>query len=221
MPVETKKTEPLVVKADRGVKKLYVAALLALAAAKAAGSKAFHRRYEIVTQIIEHDPPLYLAGSFATATEFIKSELRESPQSVHRNLRIIKLATPDEINRYSATRIHFAIVYFEAKTQTSVTQRGAINFKTFRVAIKRDGKAMNLPLDQVSYAEIQAAIADLAPPKKSTKTEVGKAVEAAIKRIGVKGISVTVTKTKFSVRGPLSGLAAVGRALAEVDVPTG
>jgi len=222
MPADNSVTEPIVIKANPLVKKLYIAAMLALTATKAAGARAFHRRYQLVAQIVDHRPPLYWAGSYATEVEFFKSELEESVQSVHRNIRIVKLATPEEIAQYTATRIHFAIVYVEAKTKQTVTERGAINFKALRIAIKRDGRPMNLPIDKVSYSEISEATALLTDPtKKTPKTEVAKEVEAAIKRAGVKSVKATVTKTKFSMRGSLSDLNAVCRALADVNVPTG
>lgn len=219
MPVRKEKTEPLIVKADTAVKKLYLAALLALSAARVGSAKMFHRRYEIVAQIIEHDPPLYLAGSYATEAEFFAAELNETPQMVHRNIRVMKLATPDEIAKYTATRLHLGIVYFEAKTQTKVTQ--AIDFKELRIAIKRDGKALNAPLDEPTFAELNAAITQLGDPaKKAPKTEIAKKVEAAMKSAGLKEVKARVTKTQFTLRGPVGSLNAVCRALAEVDVPT-
>lgn len=221
MPADNTETVPLVIRADAVVKKLYLAAILALTATKVAGAKAFHKRYELVAEIIEHRPPLYWAGSYSTEVEFFTAELEESAQSVHRNIRVVKLATPEEIARYTATKLHFAIVYFEAQTKTPVTERGQIDFEALRVPVKRKGKTMKLPIDKASYSEIIAATAELADPaKKTPKTEVAKHVEAAIKSAGVKDVKAKVTRTRFSFSGPISNLSAVCRAIAKVDIPT-
>ena len=94
MPEVSPATEPIVVKVDPNLKRLYQAALQMLAAATAAGAVAWHRRYEAVSAIIEHDPPLYMAGGFATDAAFFSTILQESRGAVTRNPKVAKLATP-------------------------------------------------------------------------------------------------------------------------------
>lgn len=136
---------------------------------------------------------------------------------MYRNLRVARLATPEEVAIYSPTRLNLGIVYYEAKTKTTIDKRGDVDFNKLRITIERDEKPAVAALNKVNYAELIGAIARLSDPaKKTPKSELTRLAEAAFKRTGVKEVKVTITKTSFSVRGPLSGINAVGRAIAEV-----
>jgi len=71
-------------------------------------------------------------------------------------------------------------------------------------------------------SELRGAIAQLNPSEKSKRpAPMATEVASAVKRSGVKGVKVTVTKTRISLRAPLSGLNAIARELAELDVASG
>ena len=103
-----------------------------------------------------------------------------------------------------------------------MTTRGAIDFDTLRIAIIRDGKPMTVSLAKVTYGELNAAIAQLADPaKKKPKSPLAKEVEGAVKRSGVKGVKVSVTRSQISLRVSLDGFKAVAREISDLDLPTG
>src|SRR5262245_14170795 len=62
---------------DRDLKRRWMQALEVVKEAKREGATAFDRQYETVGEILEHDPPLYLAGGYATERAFIREVLNE------------------------------------------------------------------------------------------------------------------------------------------------
>ena len=149
--------EPVVIRIDTKLRARYEAALARLEAAMRAEPSAFHAKYQAVAEIIEHEPPLYLAGSLATDAAFFKAVLRESRQSVWRHLRVAQLTTPEQVSRYSPSRLSLAIAYVEASTQQAITEPGAIDFDTLEILL-RDARALvKKPFRDATYTEILRA----------------------------------------------------------------
>ena len=214
-------TQPVVVKVDPTVKRLYLAAIQALAAAAAAGAVAWHKKYEAVAGILEHTPPLYLAGGFATDAAFCESMLQETQQSVLRNVKTAKLATSTEVMKYTPTRLRYAIAYVELKNKAPIEARGDINFDTLKIQFKQGDKTVSKPLATVTSAELQEAISQLEGHTKPAKqSPVAKAAVAAVKEAHVEGVQATATKTQLVLRVPYEGLAALCKALADFKVPS-
>jgi len=219
MPVRTRATKTVVVKVDASLKPLWAKNLKELKAMTAKGAAAWHRRYQIVTAMIEHVPAMYLAGGHGTEAEFFENELHESRQTVYRNIRIVRLTTAAEIAKYSATRINQAIIYLEAKTKVRIKDKAAVDFETLRIQFKRDKKLVSETLATISRSEMLEAIAQLSVPDVAAKTTpVQKAVLGAVKRSGVTGAKASVTKTRVTLSVPIAGLAAIGRELAELKL---
>ena len=145
-------TQPVVVEVDSNLKRLYLAALQALAAATAGGAVAWHKKYEAVGSIINHTPPLYLAGGFSTDTAFYAAMLDETKASVTRNMKVARLATPTEIAKYSATNLNLAIAYVEAKNKAPIEGRGTVNFDSLKIQYKKGDKTVSRTLSNITRA---------------------------------------------------------------------
>lgn len=223
MTQELKNTQNVVVKIDAALKRLYTQAINQLNEAKREGAEAWHKRYLTLANVVEHKPPLYLAGGYATDKEFFDAEAQETQQSVSRHTRVAKLATPAEVAKYSPTRLYWGIAYIEAKQKGPLTNRGSIDFDKLRIQFKRDGKAMSKGLLQLALSELRAAVrlATGHEAKKPKETPAAKAIDAAMKKAGVKSAKVTVSKTTLVLRVPLTGVAAVARELADFVLPKG
>jgi len=202
------------VKIGPALKKSYGEEMKTIDRARSQGASAWHELYLATARIMEHDPPLYIADGHTTDGEFLAAELQESRQSAYRNIRVAKLATAAEVAHYSATRLHYAIAYLDAKTGQRVENRKAINFATVRIEFKLDGKVSRKTLDKVTYAELHEAIAQLRPKPTAKKQAVhAKEILEALKRSGVKGATAIVTKQKVTLRAPLDGFEAIIREL--------
>ena len=89
MPKEAeKKTAKVVVKIDAGLKRLYAQAMKRYQDATRKGRMAWRERYEALAALVEHDPPMFIAGGYSTEEEFFKTEVEEARQTVYRNMRV-------------------------------------------------------------------------------------------------------------------------------------
>lgn len=222
MPPRTRDTAPVKVKVDAVLKRRYAERMADLHEANAKGASAWQKRYESVAAIVEHDPPMYLAGGYATDQAFFEAELKETRQSVNRNIRIAKLATVEEIDTFGVGCLYLAIAYVEGKSGKPIEGAGSVDFAKLRISFEADGETVTKTLLACSRPELLEAVAQLpvnvAKPKKASPT--AKAVGEAVKRSGVKGAKATVTKSLLVLRVPIDGIAAIGRELAAFKVPT-
>ncbi len=221
MPEASEATAPVVVQVDPNLKRLYQAALQLLASATAAGAVAWHRRYEAVATIVEHTPPLYMAGGFATDAAFFSTILQEGRSSVIRNLKVTKLATAAEVARFTASKLSLAITYVEARDKAPVTRRGDIDFEKLKIQFKRGDKVITRTLEKITRPEFLEAIGEQTGRVRAPKqSPLAKAAIATVKDAGVEGVEAKATKTQLVLRVPFGGLAALGKALAGFKPPT-
>ena len=142
---------------DYELRASYEAALSRLAAAIHAGPAAWHAKYVAIADIVRHEPPLYLAASIGTESEFFKKVLGESRQSVWRHLRVARLATPEQVARYSPSRLSLAIAYVEAQTRRALTETDTIDFDRLQIQTRKAGAAFIKPFRSATYAELLQA----------------------------------------------------------------
>src|SRR5262245_57329740 len=82
---------------DRALKAAWNRAEAELEATKIEGARAWDRFWETVGTIIDHSPPLYLAGGVSTDREFFaKYADGVDVRVARRNVRVARLASPDE-----------------------------------------------------------------------------------------------------------------------------
>ena len=216
------KSESVVVQVDPTLKRLYEKAMKELEALDVASMTSWQKRYLVAASVVEHVPPLFLAGGYSTDREFFEAEMEETTQSARRNIRVAKLATVEEVKKLKVTRLRFAVTYLEAMNKRPLESRGEVNFESLRIQFMRNDKSVTRSLSTITHAEMAEAMAQFAEkPKAATAPPEAKAVLAAFKRAAVKGATATVNRSSLVMRIPLKGIAAVLHALAEGSVPTG
>ena len=128
------KGKPVAVKIDPALAAAWKKSLKTLEAAASEGQRAWDLKYETVGQIVEHDPPLFLAGGMATMTDFVKQYLPgEDLRSVQRNVRTAEYASPDEEEKYTTSKIDAAIDYLEATHGKPSKGRIPVDFAKLRI----------------------------------------------------------------------------------------
>jgi hypothetical protein len=214
-----RKTAVITVKVDESLKKLWAEANRRLTQATTEGVSAWDVRYEAVADIIEHEPPLYLAGGFSTESAFFAAVMKENRATVYRNMRVAKYATAKEIETYGASRLDAAISFIETKNGGPLKGRTPIDFGTIRFPIKEGTKR----LSELTVEQLRAAIANLKGRKVlSTKASPeAKAIQTLLAKTKVKGLSVDVRRDVLVLRVPLPSVATVAKALASYKPPTG
>jgi hypothetical protein len=85
----------------------------------------------------------------------------------------------------------------------------------------RDDKTFTKSLLDIAYADLVLAVSQATghAAKSVKQSPSAKAVNAALKRSGVKEAKATVTKNFVTLRMPLTGLAAVAKELADFTPP--
>jgi hypothetical protein len=240
---KARKLVPVTVAVDPVLKKLYAEALRRLERASAEGAQAWDVRYEVISDILEHQPPLYLAGGYSSDAQFFAKHVGEDRASVYRNIRVARYATPSDIELYTSSRLDRAITWLETKNGGPLAGRNPIDFSKLRIPVLvRDGDSSSdrsvrsprsprsprsarevvaKPLSELSVADLNDAIALLkgreAASKKSSPE--ARAVAQSLQNAKVKGVTFQLRRGVLVLRVPLEQVVQTGKALAAYRPP--
>ncbi len=213
------------VKIDRALKRAWESARHALVQAKHQGAGAFDALWETIGLIIDHDPPLYLAGGYATTKAFLADYVEENERSAQRMIRVAKYASPDEENTYGVSLLDAAIAFVEGKLAAPAKGRVPVDFAKLHVPIRRDGVDLRVPLIEAKVEEVRAATRALgrsgAATHKAPPSPVVSAITRALAGRRFRGVKVSLAHGQLHLSGiAVPDFAAVVRALARVKLPT-
>ncbi len=216
-----RKPRPVTIEVDAALKAMWLRAEKALEGAKNEGAHAFDAKYEAIGDIIEHDPPLYLAGGMATMSEFFRRYLPgEDERTIQRNVRVARYASPHEEELYGTSAIDAAIAYLEAKLGKPARGRIPVDFAKLRIAT-REG---TVPFAAAQVQDIQDATRELLRAGGHAKRADRSPVVAAITRClprGAKSVTVHYAHGHVSLgRIPIASYQATLRALAKAELPS-
>jgi hypothetical protein len=217
----TKRARPVELRVDASLKKAWRSAHSAVSAASREGMHAFDRKYEAVGEIINHDPPLYLAGGVATVGAFVAKYLPgEDVRSVLRNVRVAQYGSPDEENKYGTSKIDAAIDYLEAKNGAPAHGRIPVDFAKLRIPVRGNAHAKSVLFADATVQQIHDATRALgAPSKKSKPSPVVVAIQKLVPK-QAKQMTVHFAGGYVSLsRIPVEDFATVLRALAKAEIP--
>lgn len=221
-PKPKSKKDSITLRIDPQLEKMWKKALASLQNADREGMRAFDQKYEIVGEIIDHDPPLYLAAGMSTARDFIAKYLGgENERSVRRNVRVARYASPDEEAKFGAHNIDAAIDYLEAKHGRPAKGRIPVHFEKLRIAGK-DGSVLfpHATVQQIRDATRALSRGDGAKKTNGARGPVVSTIEKEIPK-AAKEVTVHYADGRVSLgRIPVRLFAAVMRALAKARVPT-
>jgi len=208
---------------DRALKDRWEELLAKLTDAKHEGAGAFDVQWETVGAIVEHEPPLYLAGGFSTIRDFLEKHVGENERTARRFIRVAKYASPAEEAKYGVSKLDRAIAYVEAKAGGPAKERLPVAFDKLRVPVESGGKTTLLPLEKAKVEEIEAAtrkllrVGDKAAPAKASP--LVKVVAAQLKSKSLQGVTVRVNGGKLFLGAiPPESLAELSAALLRIEV---
>ncbi len=208
---------------DRALKQQWEKALAALKASKQEGASAFDELWETVGEVLEHDPPLYLAGGFATAKAFLTTHLGETERTAYRNVRVAKYASPAEEARYGVAKLDLVLSFVEAKLGAPAKGRLPVDFASVKIPVERDGETRKVGIEEATAQEIAAATRSLVRSAKKTPARVSPVVSAVTKALSkgpLRAISVRFSKGKLSFGGiDPAALPALVSALSGLKLP--
>jgi hypothetical protein len=219
-------TRPTEVKVeiDVALKKRWDELLKTVMEAKREGASAFDQLWEAAAAIVEHDPPLYLAGGVATAKAFFVQHLGENERTARRNMRVAKYASPAEEARFGTSKLDAALAYLEAKSGGALQGRLPVDFDKLRIPAERDGKPKSVLLADATVQEIAAATRKLSRQAHAPHPKASPVVAAVTKLFdtgALRGVSVRLAGGKVSIGSvPVEALTELGRALSRFKSPS-
>lgn len=210
-------------KVDRALKQRWDNALTTVIASKQKGASAFDALWETVGEVVEHDPPLYLAGGFSTARAFFAAHFEETERTAYRNIRVAKYASPTEEARYGVAKLDLVLSYIEAKLGAPAKGRLPVDFARVKIPVQRNGEDHKAGIDETTAQEIAAATRTLARAAKKTPTKVSPVVAAftkAFSKGSLRTVTVRFANGKLSLGGiDPAALPALVQALSGLKLP--
>jgi hypothetical protein len=192
--------------------------------AKREESSGFDAYWEAVQAIIDHTPPLYVAGGFTTVRAFLKEVVGEKERTAFRMMRVARFASPDDETRYGTSKLDAALTYLAAKGLALDGPKIPVDFARLKIPARRDGKAHLLGLSDATVAEIAAATRTLTrkgrAPKKAASAVQG-AIEAGLRKsAALRKVGVQHARGEITLRGiPEGQWATFVKAAAKVKLP--
>jgi hypothetical protein len=165
--------------------------------------RGWDRKWEAVATVLAKR--YYLFDDEAnTAPLWMKKHAHEEYRTGFRNARVATLASPDEEQRYTVTKIDLAYTIDEARQRAEAKAKGVewsapdrpkkLDLARLRYTVERDRKRVTVGLDEISAAELRALQASESKSEGSPRAKISKSAKALVRAIAAnKGLSnVTV-----------------------------
>lgn len=211
------------IQVDRAIKQQWEKAIATLKASKQKGAAAFDELWETVGEVVEHDPPLYLAGGFATAKAFLAAHFEETQRTAYRNVRVAKYASPSEEAKYGVAKLDLVLSYVEAKLGAPAKGRLPIDFASIRIPVRRNDEVRKVRIEEASAKEIAGATRELTRAAKKVPTFASPLVSTITKAFAkspLRAITVRLASGKLSFGGvDPAAIPALALALSGLKLP--
>ena len=205
----------IVVEVDRAMKRRYDELVEAISRTTREGSSAFDERYEAIGEIIESDPPLWVAGGYSTVQAFLAGVVKEPERSVRRMVRVARFASPAEETRHGVAKLDAGLAYVEAKTAGTIKERLPIDWRALRVPVRRSGKNRRVLFAAATIDELHAAARALRKPPRKPKDALVTRLDAALRAAGLGAVRAHAAAGHVTLSGiGRADLAKLGRVLA-------
>ena len=167
---------------DPKLKKAYDALVAKIADASHAEAVDFYARWHAAANVVNHTPPLYTLGGYASASAFYHEVMKENPRNAQRYVRVVELTSVGDDQKYGGvSKLDAVLGFIEAKVGHPVVH------PPLPVALDRlripNGKR-TASVEEATVAQVRAATAKLtASWHKKPKTAAQVAVLAALSKV--------------------------------------
>jgi hypothetical protein len=207
-----------VVAVDEGLKARWKEALARYVRARTEETEGWDARYEALGEILDSDPPYFLAGGYKTAAAFLKAEVPDQDErTVRMYIRVARYFDPEDESRFGVAKLDLLLRYMDAageiplvpaKIDPAKRKVKVPNGKGTRIVAFADCSAEDLR----SAARVAAARKGKAAPSLPRSVKVVKEVLARAK---LASVAVRVRGDRIDLTGiEWRNLASLGAALA-------
>lgn len=184
---------------------------------KQEGAKTYDRQWEIVGDILEHEPPLW-QGRYTSEAKFIAKELPEfNRRDVARNVLVAGAFRPEDIESYTISFLEELALYVKEKGGMTERPR-ALDLPRIVVDVRGDRVRAN----KATIDDVKAARKSLGKKAKRSKDGPRAAAvrKAITRRKRLSNLNLTLTEAHATfARVPLDELDALAKALSTLKLP--
>jgi len=202
-------------------KRAWEKALESLARAQARETRDWDALYETLGSILDHDPPLYLAGGFKTAREFLAKRFSdEDERTVRTKVKVARYFTPEDEAKFRLSRLELLVEYKTALAKGKLPPAAKIDPARERVRIPygTGGSTRLAPFAKCNVQLLRAAVRIAKTGHVSEPVDEAAPVlklRAHLARHELSAVSVSLRGTKLTLAGiEVNRVAALGKALA-------
>ena len=192
----------------------YRALLAQMHASLVSEKRGWDSYYEAVDEVVSKK--LYVADGYENAKEWLTEHVAETERTALRYARVARLASPDEIAKYTATKIDLALSIRDAKAVADAKKKGvelerdpdeakSIDLAAQRYSVARDGKKSTVDLEAVTTPELRAMLRSFGTrpkgPAPAMSDEATRAKRAFTETAGLESVSVEERDSTVTIRG--------------------
>jgi hypothetical protein len=164
----TKKPSEVVI--DKGLRARWEEAVARYRKARAEETSGWDERYEALGEILDGDPPYYLAGGFKTARAFLQAEAADQDErTVRRYIRVARYFDPEDEAAHGIDKLDALLDYLEAAGDAPLAP-AKISLSKQRIRVP-DGSNRNGQSRLVSFGEVTRE--ELREATRATKGHAG------------------------------------------------
>ena len=203
---------------DKALKARWEEALARYHQARVEETEGWDARYEALGDILESDPPYFLAGGYKSAAAFLKAEVPDQDErTVRMHVRVARYFDPQDEAQFGVAKLDLLLRYLQAAGGVPLAPtKIATDRQKVRVA---EGKEFrNVPFSEATAEDLRRAARAEAGAKgktASSRPPAAKALHAALSKAKLGSVGVRVRGGRVDLTGIEWGhLAALGKALA-------
>ena len=214
----TRNKPPLI---DPALKARWQEALARYRHARDEETAGWDERYQALGEILDGDPPYYLAGGFKTARAFLAAEAPDQDErTVRMSIRVAQHFDPADEAAHGLAKLDALLTYLEAAGGLPLPP-AKLHPDRQKIRVERNGAHRLVPFAEVTREELQAATRTARGQHASAKSPPAVvALRRALAKGGLRAISVQLRAGHFLL-GNIAPekLGQLGRALARVKLP--
>jgi hypothetical protein len=208
---------------DQGLKLRWEEAIARYRKARDEEVAGWDERYEALGDILDSDPPYYLAGGHKTARAFLKAEVPDQDErTVRTSIRVARYFDPEDEAQHGISKLDSLLGYLEAAGGAPLAPA---KIKLAKQAIRvPEGKGFRtVPFAETTNEQLRAATraaAQRAGKVSRASSPVVKAIQEVLSKAKIRGLGVRLSRGRLALSGiALDDVSKVGRALASVKLP--
>lgn len=203
---------------DQALKSRWSEAISRYRKARAAETSSWDDRYEALGEIIDSDPPYYLAGGHKTVAAFLKAEVPDQDaRTVRTYIRVARYFDPKDEERHGISKLDALLRYLEASGGAPLAPK-KVSPDSQKIAVPKGKGLRTVPFAETSVQDLRAATRAAASRtgKQTTKVPpVVRELKALLSRAKLSEVGVRLRGDRIDLSGiSVVRVAALGKALA-------